>query len=87
VLAACCGVFPPTDAFLPFLGTYLLEASTIPTDVGAFARYAYDKLKLLAYRVRQKENRQYPPSMLEFEANKVPLYYEVRRIMHDSDRS
>ncbi len=70
MLAAYCGVFPPTDVFLPYLGSFLLEAAAIPTDVGAFARYAYDKLKLLAYRVRQKENRQYPPSMLEFEANK-----------------
>lgn len=43
------------DVFLPYLGSFLLEAAAIPTEVGAFARYAHDKLKLLAYRVRQKE--------------------------------
>lgn len=59
------------DVFLPYLGSFLLEAAAIPTEVGAFARYAHDKLKLLAYRVRQKERTgSTPPSMLEFEANK-----------------
>lgn len=54
-----------------YVGAYLIDASGIPGDLGAYARYAYDKLKLLAFRVKQKENRQYPPSLLEFEANKA----------------
>lgn len=81
LLSAFCGVFYPTDDFVPYLASYLMQNFVNPTEIGQYAQYAYGKLKEMSFHFANKLSRLYPPSRLELEANRerklIPVWFHV----------